>query len=116
MHYYVLDIITPSAAPLAIEDYKGNGCLALIRLTGSLKGDRPNQVVTFLGLVVWNRLSEFGDGQFGVKGLHRPLCRRRRKASGLNAERGMNRCCAAQEDRRKQKQQASDPHSRLPQF
>ncbi|MGB6441473.1 MAG: hypothetical protein WBE89_19600 [Methyloceanibacter sp.] len=104
MHYYVLDIITPSAAPLAIEDYKGNGCLALIRLTGSLKGNRPNQVVTLLGLVVRNRLTEFGDGQFGVNGIRRPLRRRRQKALGLNAERGMNRCRAAQEDRRKQKQ------------
>ena len=40
----------------------GNGGFALVRLIGSLKGYRPDQVVTLLGLVVWNHLTEFGDG------------------------------------------------------
>src|SRR5262245_61702971 len=43
--HHGLDIVTPSAALLAIEDYIGNRNLLDPRLIGSLEGNGPNQVV-----------------------------------------------------------------------
>jgi len=82
----------------------GNCGLALLRLTGSLKGDCPNQVVALLGVVVWNRLTEFGDGRTGVSDLRHPSRGPRRKTPGRIAERGIKRCRVAQQNKRKQKQ------------
>jgi hypothetical protein len=36
--------------------------LALVRLVGSLKGYRPDQVVTILRVIAWNYLTEFAEG------------------------------------------------------
>jgi hypothetical protein len=46
--HHGLDIVTPSAALLAIEDYIGNRNLPDPRLIGSLEGNGPNQVVTLI--------------------------------------------------------------------
>jgi hypothetical protein len=43
MCHHGLDIVTPSAALLPIEDHMGNRNLPHLSLTESLKGDRPNQ-------------------------------------------------------------------------
>jgi hypothetical protein len=35
--------------------------LALLSLTGSLKGDRPNQIVTLLGVIAWICVTELAE-------------------------------------------------------
>jgi hypothetical protein len=62
MGHDVLDAVTPSAARRAVENDMGNCGFAVVRLIGSLKGYRPDQIVTILGIVVWNHLTEFGEG------------------------------------------------------
>jgi hypothetical protein len=44
--------VTPPAAPLAIENDMGNGSFAYSRLILSLKGDRLDQVISVLKVVV----------------------------------------------------------------
>ena len=51
LRHHLLDIVAPSTAPLAIENDKGNCGFAPFRLAGSLKDDRPDQVVTLLGVI-----------------------------------------------------------------
>jgi hypothetical protein len=46
--HHGLDIVTPSAALLPIEDYIGNRNLPNLSLIGSLEGNGPNQVVTLI--------------------------------------------------------------------
>ena len=50
--HHSLDIVTPSAALFAIEDHIGYRNFRHRRLTGSLKGNRPDQVVS-----IFNRLT-----------------------------------------------------------
>jgi hypothetical protein len=52
--HHSFDIATPSAALLPIEDHIGNRNLPNLSLTGSLKRNRPNQVITLI-----NGLAEF---------------------------------------------------------
>jgi hypothetical protein len=40
----------------------GNCGLALVGLIGSLKDDRPDEVLTILGIVVWSHVTEFSSG------------------------------------------------------
>jgi hypothetical protein len=47
----LLDLVTPSAALLAIENDMGNGSFAYSRLIRSLKGNRPDQVISILKIV-----------------------------------------------------------------
>ena len=42
LRYHVLDVVTPSAALLPVQNDIGNCSLALVSLMRSLKGDRPN--------------------------------------------------------------------------
>jgi hypothetical protein len=62
MGHHILNAVTPPTALRAIENDMGNCRFAFVRLIGSLKGYRPDQVVTILGTVVWNHLTEFGEG------------------------------------------------------
>jgi hypothetical protein len=48
----------------------GDCGLALLRFTGGLEDDRPDQVITLHGVVVCYRVAEFGERQFGVNGLY----------------------------------------------
>ena len=61
----ILDIVAPSAALLPIEDHVAYCNLRHLRLTGSLKGDRFDQVVTLI-----NRLtpSEVFESRYEVIG------------------------------------------------
>src|SRR4029453_7840651 len=47
----LLDLVTPSAALLAIENDMGNGGFADSRLMRSLKGNRPDHVISILKIV-----------------------------------------------------------------
>jgi hypothetical protein len=42
MGHYVLNIVTPPAVPFAIEDHMRNCGLALVKLIGRFKSDRPD--------------------------------------------------------------------------
>jgi hypothetical protein len=55
MSHHVLDVVTPSADSLPIEDHMGNRNPPNLSLTESLEDNRPNQVVTLV-----NRLTAFG--------------------------------------------------------
>jgi hypothetical protein len=61
MRDHILNTVTPSTALLPIENDMSNGSLTLVRLIRSLKGYRPDHVITILGVVAWNYPMEFRE-------------------------------------------------------
>jgi hypothetical protein len=80
MRHHSLNSVTPPAALFTIEDHVGYSNLRHRRLTGSLKGNRPDQIVSIFkrlarsdrisrhGLEIWFRLGR--AGRYGDLLLH----------------------------------------------
>jgi hypothetical protein len=76
-----------------------DGGLALVGLLARFEGDRPDQVVAILGVGARNDPRKLRQGCFGFGGRRRQILSWR-NALGQNAERGMHRRRAHEEDKR----------------